>query len=64
MVRLGPDETDRVVAAGDGQPFEPMPGRPMSGYVLLPAGEVADDQAIEGWVRRALGYAATLPRKA
>jgi hypothetical protein len=64
MVRLGPEETERVLASGGGRPFEPMPGRPMTGYVLLPAGEVADDGAIEGWVRRALAYAATLPRKA
>jgi hypothetical protein len=63
MVRLGPDETARVIADGGGRPFEPMPGRPMSGYVLLPPGEVSNDAAIEAWVRRALAYAATLPPK-
>src|SRR6185503_11499359 len=43
MVRLGPDEANRIVAAGDGRPFEPMAGRPMTGYVLLPAAEISDD---------------------
>jgi len=64
MVRLGPDEANRIVAAGDGRPFEPMAGRPMTGYVLLPAAEISEDAAIEEWVRRAIAYAATLPRKA
>jgi hypothetical protein len=63
MVRLGAEEAARVVAAGGGQSFEPMPGRPMTGYVLLTPSEIADDQAIEGWVERALAYAATLPPK-
>ena len=63
MVRLGPAESDRVVAAGDGMPFEPMPGRAMKGYVMLPAEVIADDDAIADWVNRALAFAGTLPPK-
>jgi len=63
MVRLGPVETERVVAAGDGVPFEPMPGRAMKGYVLLSDTAIADDEAITDWVGRALVYAGTLPAK-
>jgi hypothetical protein len=63
MVRLGPVETARVVSAGDGAPFEPMPGRAMKGYVLLSAEVIADDEAITDWVGRALAYAGTLPPK-
>ena len=63
MVRLGPDETARVVSEGGGRPFEPMPGRPMAGYVLLPREQVADDAAMEAWVRRGLAYAGSLPAK-
>lgn len=63
MVRLGPVETERVVAAGDGAPFEPMPGRPMKGYVLLPAAAIGDDEAIADWVGRALAFAGSLPPK-
>jgi hypothetical protein len=63
MVRLGPEEAGRMVAANDAEAFEPMPGRPMTGYVLLPPSEIGDDDAIEGWVRRALAYAASLPPK-
>ena len=63
MVRLGPEETARVIADGAGRAFEPMPGRPMTGYVLLPAEEIGNDEAIEGWVARGLAYAAGLPAK-
>jgi hypothetical protein len=63
MVRLGPDESAAVVARGEGSPFEPMPGRPMTGYVLLPPGIVADDEAVTDWVGRSLAYAGTLPAK-
>lgn len=63
MVRLGPGETDRAVAAGEGGPFEPMPGRAMKGYLMLPAVVISDDEAITDWVGRALAYAETLPAK-
>lgn len=64
MVRLGPLESQRVVQAGEGAQFEPMTGRPMKGYVLLPAPTIWDDGAIAGWVERALAYAGALPPKA
>jgi hypothetical protein len=64
MVRLGPDEAGRVVAAGEALPFEPMPGRRMAGYVLLPVAAAADNDAIVDWVSRSLAYAGSLPPKA
>jgi hypothetical protein len=63
MVRLGPDEALRVVAQGQGSAFEPMAGRPMKGYVLLPAAVAWDDEAIADWVGRALAYTGTIPAK-
>jgi len=63
MVRLGAEEAPRVVAAGEGVPFEPMPGRQMRGYVLLPAETVAEDELLIDWVGRALAYAGSLPPK-
>jgi hypothetical protein len=63
MVRLGPDEADRVVSEGGGLPFEPMPGRRMSGYVLLAREVIADDAAMDAWVDRALAFARSLPAK-
>ena len=63
LVRLGKDEASRLVRDGEARAFEPMAGRPMTGYVLLPAGVVADDEAVIDWVGRALAYAGTLPAK-
>jgi hypothetical protein len=35
VVKLPADRLQELVAAGDGEVFEPMPGRPMNGWVLL-----------------------------
>ncbi|HEY4604612.1 MAG TPA: hypothetical protein VIH08_09780 [Blastococcus sp.] len=35
VVKLPADRLREVVAGGQGRPFEPMPGRPMNGWVLL-----------------------------
>jgi TfoX/Sxy family transcriptional regulator of competence genes len=44
-------------------PFEPMPGRPMRGYLVLPAKSLADTPTARTWVARSLAYAKTLPPK-
>ena len=35
----------------------------MKGYATLPNEVIADDTALEGWVRRAIAYGQTLPAK-
>jgi len=35
VVKLPPARLDELVAAGDGQPFEPMEGRRMNGWLVL-----------------------------
>jgi hypothetical protein len=35
VVKLPADRLQELVAAGEGEVFEPMPGRPMNGWVLL-----------------------------
>jgi TfoX/Sxy family transcriptional regulator of competence genes len=35
VVKLPADRLQELVAAGEGEPFEPMPGRRMSGWLLL-----------------------------
>jgi hypothetical protein len=56
FVKLPPDQAAELVAEG-GAPFEPMPGRAMGGFYVLPHGDVGD------WVRRSYDYAKTLPAK-
>ena len=62
-MRLGGAEQAEALALDGAAPFEPMPGRPMTGYTLLPAGRLADDTAIRRWVARAIEFGATLPPK-
>jgi hypothetical protein len=62
-VRLPPDRLASVLASGEGHPFEVMPGRGMKGYAALSEADVADDARIDGWVREALEYTATLPAR-
>ena len=63
MIRLPDDDRMELMAVPGAGPFEPMPGRPMKGYALLPPAIVADDVALHGWVKRAVDYGSTLPAK-
>ena len=62
VVRLPDAEIAAAKAAGAGS-FEPMPGKPMKAFVVIPAGDVDDDAAIRGWVERGLAHAASMPAK-
>lgn len=63
MIRLPAEAATELMALPGSGPFEPMPGRPMKGYALLPPDVLADDAGLEGWVRRAIDHAGTLPPK-
>ena len=62
FVRLPADAETELRALGGGS-FEPMPGRPMRGYVTLPDGLLADDATIDRWVDRSVAFVRTLPVK-
>jgi TfoX/Sxy family transcriptional regulator of competence genes len=62
-VRLGDTEQAEALALEGAAPFEPMPGRPMTGFTVLPPSVVADDAAIRRWVARAIAFGATMPAK-
>ncbi len=62
IVRLA--EPDQVVLrAAGGSDFEPMPGRPMRGFLSLTNEIVADDDALAEWIKRAQTHALSLPPK-
>jgi TfoX/Sxy family transcriptional regulator of competence genes len=46
-----------------GGPFEPMPGRPMREYVVVPTTWRDEPDRIRGWAARALDHAEELPPK-
>jgi TfoX-like protein len=62
VVRLPDFEIAAAVAAGAAR-FEPMPGRLMKTFVVIPTPDVDDDTAIARWVERGMAHAASLPPK-
>jgi len=62
-VRVGKDDTDELLQLPGARPFEPMPGRPMTGFTLLPEAIVDDDAAVREWVGRAIAHVSTMPVK-
>lgn len=44
-------------------PFEPMKGRTMKEYVVIPPGLYENEEAFKPWVERSMGYAKSLPQK-
>jgi hypothetical protein len=62
IVRLPDAQREERVRAGWSE-FEPMPGRPMRGYVAMPPAVAADPDEARAWVERAADYVRTLPPK-
>lgn len=62
VVRL-PDDEIEPAKAGGAAGFEPMPGKPMKAFVVVPAADVDDDAAIRAWVERGLALARSMPAK-
>jgi TfoX/Sxy family transcriptional regulator of competence genes len=62
VARLSEGERERAIKAG-ARRFEPMPGRPMKEYVVVPAADMAKPAVLAKWVERALAHATTLPEK-
>jgi hypothetical protein len=63
-VRLDGTDLAAARALEGARPFEPMPGRPMTGFTVLPAAVIDDDDAIRDWVGRAIAFGASRPPKA
>jgi TfoX/Sxy family transcriptional regulator of competence genes len=63
VVRLAQDARAELLAVKGASTFEPMAGRPMREYVVVPAKVYDDDDAMRRWASRALAYGASLPAK-
>ncbi|HEX9016748.1 MAG TPA: TfoX/Sxy family protein [Chloroflexota bacterium] len=66
FIRLSEPDREALTARWDeASPFEPMEGRPMREYVLLPEALYSDSGTLREWIERSLGYASALvPGKA
>lgn len=62
IVRLAEPDQAPLRDAG-GADFEPMPGRPMKGFLSLTEEIVANDEAVVEWIGKAQVHAASLPPK-
>ena len=47
----------------DSRLFEPMPGRPMREYVVVPPALLQDGRQFDDWLAKAVTYAQSLPPK-
>lgn len=63
IVRL-PQETREGLVEEGGRPFEPVPGRVMKEYVVLPENMVRSAHLFHAWIDEAASYARLLPPKA
>lgn len=59
VLRLSPADATAFAAVG-AKPFEPMPGRKMGGYMVVPASLARDAATLAPWLDRAVGHAASL----
>ena len=62
MVRVAPEETDRLLAEPGAGPME-MRGRALDGWVRVEAGAVGPAPELRAWVDRGVAYARSLPPK-
>jgi TfoX N-terminal domain len=63
VLRLGPGDRETLISKHGGTPFEPMPGRQMKDYVVVPPAMVSTKR-VEPWVERSIEFARSLPPKA
>ena len=62
VVRLPESKREALIARG-GRTFEPMAGRPMREYIVVPPAIVGAPAELRRWTGDALEYVATLPPK-
>jgi hypothetical protein len=63
VIRLPDGPREELLGLDGAKPFEPMPGRPMRGFAVVPPSVVADDAAIDRWLERAFAHGRSLPAK-
>jgi TfoX/Sxy family transcriptional regulator of competence genes len=63
IVRLSEDDRQALLNEPGATLFEPMEGRPMREYVVVPPQIVADREAVRSWLGKGLAFTASLPPK-
>jgi TfoX/Sxy family transcriptional regulator of competence genes len=64
FIRLSEKDRKGLMAGHDEVvPFEPMPGKKMKEYVVLPESIYSDRAEFDGWLQKSFCFAALLPQK-
>lgn len=63
-IKLPEERSAELLKVRGAEPFVPMAGRPMRGYVMIPASWHKNTAKAEEWVARSLEFAGSLPPKA
>ena len=62
IVRVPPDDTPKVLKEPGVKVFD-VTGKPMKGWVLVDADQVAEEPELKAWVDRSRKFVKTLPAK-
>jgi hypothetical protein len=62
-VRVSEPDRDVLLDLPGAHPFEPMPGRSMGRYVVLPPDVAAGDAGVDRWLEKAIDFTRTMPPK-
>ncbi|MBI2989080.1 MAG: TfoX/Sxy family protein [Deltaproteobacteria bacterium] len=62
VVRVGSERYEKTLAAPHARPMD-FTGRPLKGFVFVGPGGCRTDKALAKWVKQAVDFAMTLPRK-
>lgn len=63
FLRLPSEARDELAAQSGAGPFEPMPGRPMAEYTVLPESILTDRDELARWVKKSFDYGKSLKAK-
>ena len=63
ILRLSPDDLNTFLKLPGSHPFEPMPGRPMREYAVVPATILSVESELVEWLGKSFDYVNALPPK-
>jgi TfoX/Sxy family transcriptional regulator of competence genes len=63
ILRLPEQEREKLLNVAGAEVFEPMAGRPMKEYIVVPQSVLSSSAKLKSWIEKSLDYAKSLPAK-
>lgn len=63
FIRLSESDRDEFLKLDEAKLFEPMAGRPMKEYVMIPAWLLKNTASLDEWIGKSFFYTDSLPRR-